>query len=240
MTRHIEFVSHCWNYSRLLTYQLSSLVLHPPRTVSVTATIFLSYDDVKTRRVIDYFQSIPLPSTVTLFPWHLPNRRLFIRGIGRNLAALTTSAEWIWFTDCDYVFGAGVFDTLADRLSTVTDDLVYPRRIFQSRTQASGDDYIAAVGEEPRLVDVRQKDFQLQRNTRAIGGIQICRGEVARSRGYLREAPFHDRETTQWQRCREDVRFRQELGTSGRAIDLPNVFRLRHGQRGWQNPRVQL
>ena len=42
MTGHlqIEIVSHCWQYSHLLVYQLSSLILHPPqdtRIVMLTA-----------------------------------------------------------------------------------------------------------------------------------------------------------------------------------------------------------
>jgi hypothetical protein len=240
MTRHIELVTHCWNYSRLLTYQLSSLALHPPRAVSVTATVFLSYEDAKTRRVIDYFQRLPLPPTVTLFPWHLPTHRLLVRGVGRNLAALTTRADWVWFTDCDYAFGPGALDALADRLASVGGDLAYPRRVLRSRSQADGDGYVAAVGDGPRLAAVRPEDFESERMTRAIGGIQICRGEVARSRGYLGGAAFHDRVATQWVRTHEDVQFREELGTPGRAVRVPNVFRIRHSRRGWQDPGVQL
>ena len=40
----------------------------------------------------------------------------FRRGIGRNLAAKSTRADWIWFTDADIVFQEKCLDTLADLL----------------------------------------------------------------------------------------------------------------------------
>ena len=41
----LEIVSHCWHYTRLLGYQLSSLVCHPPKAVEVVMTVFYSETD---------------------------------------------------------------------------------------------------------------------------------------------------------------------------------------------------
>jgi hypothetical protein len=52
---NVEIISHCWRYSRLLTYQLSSLVLYPPQQVRVTATVFLTEEDTPTVDVVNFF-----------------------------------------------------------------------------------------------------------------------------------------------------------------------------------------
>ncbi|MCA9201579.1 MAG: hypothetical protein KDA59_00945, partial [Planctomycetales bacterium] len=41
----LEVVSHCWKYAHFLAYQLSSLVLYPPKDLSVRMTVFYCEDD---------------------------------------------------------------------------------------------------------------------------------------------------------------------------------------------------
>lgn len=118
-----EIVSHCWRYYRLLTYQLSSLVLYPPSQMQVTMTVFAAEEDEGTNRVMDFFQQRGLPETLTIRRWYLPAGQLMLRIIGRNLAALTTEADWIWFTDCDYVFGDGALDAFPKAVETVESTL---------------------------------------------------------------------------------------------------------------------
>ena len=111
----LEIVSHCWNYSRFLAYQLSSLVQFPPAKLRVTMTVFYAPEDTATQKLLDFFGGQTVPGVT--WNWQpLAKERLFRRGIGRNLAARATTADWIWFTDCDVMFRAGCLDTLAEVL----------------------------------------------------------------------------------------------------------------------------
>jgi len=236
----LEIVSHCWNYSRLLTYQLSSLVLYPPRATCVTMTVFLTQEDMATVRIVEYFTKIPVPPNIAIRSWYLPMERLVIRGIGRNLAGLATDADWVWFADCDYVFGPDALDALASCVRGTDTPLAFPRTVFGSRSHAEGDEAILKASGEPRPQAVRFEDFLPQRMSRAIGGIQICRGDVARQRGYLKDAAFQQITFPRWRRTREDAWFRRDLGTRGEPIHLPCVFRIRHSHRGQQAPGIKL
>jgi hypothetical protein len=235
----LEIVSHCWNYGRLLTYQLSSLVSFPPSLVTVCMTVFCSDEDPQTLEVVDFFQRIEVPA-LRIRLWKLPTARLFVRGIGRNLAALATDADWIWFTDCDYCFRGGTIDWLAHASIPDNKSLIFPRRLFQSRSHTDGDRAIEEASGEPRIVNIRESDFIAVRLSRAIGGVQICRGDVARDRGYVRGAKFHHRKAARWQRAREDVAFRRDLRTRGMPVEMPNVFRIRHSQCGRQTIGIRL
>ena len=61
---HVEIVSHCWQYSRLLAYQLSSLVLHPVTELQVTVTVFHGREDTATCALLDFFDT-HAPANVT-------------------------------------------------------------------------------------------------------------------------------------------------------------------------------
>ena len=122
----LEIVSHCWRYAPHLTYQLSSLVLHPPKEVDVKMTVFHAPGDVDTVRLLDRAGGRDVPNIT--WNWQpIEKDRLFRRGIGRNLAALATEADWIWFTDCDVVFHEGALDAAAKVLRGRDDYLVFPR-----------------------------------------------------------------------------------------------------------------
>jgi len=57
----LEVVSHCWNYSHFLVYQLSSLVLFPPHKLDVTMTVFYSPEDKKTAELLAFFKEQKVP-----------------------------------------------------------------------------------------------------------------------------------------------------------------------------------
>ena len=108
----LEIVSHCWQYSNMLTYQLSSFVNHPPKKLSLTVTVFYSIEDEGTVDTLAYFSKLS-PKNVTWNWQPLANGKLFRRGIGRNMAALTTKSDWIWYADCDIIFHENCLDSLA-------------------------------------------------------------------------------------------------------------------------------
>jgi len=238
---NLEIVTHCWQYPRLLTYHLSSLVLNPPRNVNVTMTVFLTAEDTSTAEVLRFFARLEKPANVQLRAWQLPREKLVRRCIGRNLAALATEADWVWFADCDYVFGEGALDAIPQRVAGVDGSLVFPRKVLIHREHRLGDRAIERVTGGPRIVWIDPNEFAPMRQRYAIGGIQIARGEVVRRLGYHKDSAWHRRPADHWQDTRLDAAFRRILGSPlGTPIDLPNVYRIRHSVRGQDETGVRL
>ena len=137
----IEIVSHVWNYSRMWTYQMSSLLLHPPKNCEVQMTVMCCGEkDSRTMETIHAFVQWPRqemlpgflrnlvqgperdiepesyigwPENISMLAWDLDKPNLMRRAIGRNWAALSTDADLVWFADCDMIFGEGALDALA-------------------------------------------------------------------------------------------------------------------------------
>ncbi len=236
----VEVVTHCWRYSRLLCYQLSSFFLYPPDDVEVTVTVFYSAEDLESVAVINYFRGLPQPPSVHLRPRELLRSNLLRRSIGRNLAALQTAADWIWFTDCDYVFGATCLDGLPAALTNVTSPLAFPRYINLNATHAEGDRLISQVN-RPGTYDIMPGAFVKRRMPRAIGGVQLVTGDAARTRGYLPNSFWQTPvEGYKFCRCREDCTYRKSFRTPASKIELPAVYRIRHSVCGRQSEDVRL
>lgn len=238
---HTEIVSHCWNYSRLLTYQLSSLVLYPPSETSVTMTVFYNEEDRRTCEVLKYFAGLKVPR-VQWHWWRLDQPQLFRRAIGRNMAALASEADWIWFTDCDQVFHRGCLDTLARRLPSCRGPLAYPRCVGCTDHLDSDNPVFKKVDAGPAVVDIDPGDFRPVPQPRAIGALQITRGELVRRIGYCKDIPQFMRPAKQFGRTFEDVKFRKLLGTKGEPMDIPGVYRIEHQPKGrrWFRPAKNL
>jgi hypothetical protein len=231
----LEIIVHCWHYSRLLTYQLSSLIQHAPPFVETTVTIcYCPTEDAATQRTVNWFylaaEAIP-HLAVNPLPMH--RRHLLRRAIGRNIACKSTFADWVWLTDCDYVFHNGCLAALP-QLLVVDGPLVYPRLVHKHKSHAIGDRYIEAAV-EPAIHEINPDDFELVSHSRAIGGLQIVRGSVARTKGYLPHSVYQE-PAESWQRTIEDPAFRKYLGTDGEPIELPALYRIRHTLKGREAP----
>jgi hypothetical protein len=236
----VEIVTHCYRYSRLLCYHLSSLLLSPP-TVPTQVTVFTSPCDEYTLRAVDYFHTLGL----SVRAWPLERAELFRRSIGRNMAARATEADLVWFADCDYWFGEGCLDSL----TICTEEHLYtPQRVVIHKQHELGDKCIHRLTLGcPRLVDISPEDFMSRRVRRAIGGIQIVTGDTARKHGYLETwrkgrymKPSND---SGFQRCAMDSQYRKMLvqqGIATKHISIPNTFRLRHSAVGRVTPGVYL
>lgn len=227
----LEIVSHCWRYSWVLTYQLSSLLLHPPDGVRLQMTVFYSPEDEPTSRVLQFFGGQSHPSIT--WDWR-PLRRelLFRRAVGRNQAALATRAHWIWFTDCDQVFHRGCLDSLPSILAGHDGPLVFPREVHCTELLGLDDPLFRAVADGPSLVDIDLRRFSPVTHTRAVGALQIVRGDVAREMGYCKDIRFYQEPLTHWQKTFEDRTFRWLLGTQGEPIHLPGLYRIEHARKG--------
>lgn len=232
----LEVVCHCWHYSRLLMYQLSSLLLHPPRDVSVTMTVFFNSEDHETHEVLRFFEA----ATADHVHWHwveLEKPLLFRRAIGRNMAALATQADWIFFCDCDQVFGEGCLDAFT-QLQTMEDAvLVYPEYVNCSSFIQPDHPIIQRADGGPAIIDIDPADFSPRLHTRAIGGLQIAKGDIVRRIGYCKDLPRFMKPARRFHRTKEDMAFRRIIGSQGTPVDIPNLYRIEHKQKGrrWLN-----
>lgn len=227
----LEIVSHCWRYSHLLAYQLSSLALYPPQRLDVTMTVFHVVEDEQTLALLDHFGARDVPGVN--WNWQVLDKgRLFRRAIGRNLAARATACDWIWFTDCDVVFHEGCLDSLAGVLQGRRDALVFPREEQCSHILDASHEMLQATQNSPRTVDIDPALFSPRKRTRATGPLQITHGDVARQCGYCEGLRFYQKPTRRWAKAREDRAFRWLLRTQGTALDIPGVFRIRHASKG--------
>jgi len=230
-TLDIEIVSHCWQYAHLLAYQLSSLVNFPPARARVRMTVFFAPEDTRTRAMLDFFGGIAVPGVT--WNWQaLPPPELFRRAIGRNRIARSTSADWVWFTDCDIVFHRDCIDTLSSQLQGRQDLLCYPKfeRITPMLTE--DDPVLAAERDRPRVVDIDTSEFSLLAVPQATGAYQIVHGDIARACGYCEQVAIFQRPVARWAKTFEDRTFRWLMRTLGTPLEVPGVHRIRHVHKG--------
>ncbi len=225
----LEIVSHCWNYSQLLEYQLGSLVTNAPRELDVTFTAYFCREDQRTLELLRLASTHRLESL--RWQWRaVAKEHLFRRAIGRNHAALTTDADWIWFTDCDLMFGAGCLDALSRALQGCVHPLVFPRH---ERLTKLLDESTLATQSPPRLRDAPDGlEFTTATRCKAQGPLQIAHGDWARAVGYCRDLTCYQRAEDRWRKTREDSAYRWLAGTAGEPLDVPAVSRLRHAAKG--------
>jgi hypothetical protein len=228
---HIEIVSHCWNYAHMLVYQLSSLVLFPPQGVDVTMTVYYGDEDGLTVDLLEHFAGQNVPGV--LWNWQkLPRQALFRRAIGRNLAANASTADWVWFTDCDVLFREGCLDALAAALQGRRDALVFPSAEHCTALLPPDAPILSPVMTPLTVLDVDPTLFSHFPRDRATGPLQITHGDVARSVGYCESLPYYQQPSGTWCKAHEDRAFRWLLRTQGEPIDVPGVFRIRHVAKG--------
>ena len=228
---NIEIVSHCWQYAHLLQYQLSSLIKFPPQSANITMTVYYCQEDTQTSRLLNYVREQQIDRVT--WNWQpLPQAALFRRTIGRNLSALNTKADWIWFTDCDLMFRENCLDELVTQLQGRREALVYPR-IERTTSLLSDEDPLLAFNDsELSIRDVDTTHFTEQEKTRATGPLQITHGDVARDSGYCKALDFYMRPSDTWCKAHEDRAFRWLLRTQGTPLDIPGVYRIRHVSKG--------
>jgi len=229
----LEIVSHCWNYSEYLAFQLGSLLTNPPSSsLHVTMTVFYAPEDQQTSALLRKIGQLP----VTNITWNwqaLPAAYLFRRSIGRNLAALHTQADWIWFTDCDETFQAGCLTGLHETLAACREPLVFPLTEHRTEPMESSElkvdydgDWVGAIGNLPL------NEFHGNTMTRATGPLQITRGDIARKFGYCKNVNCFQKPEVHFAKAHEDRIFRWLLNTNGTGVDIPGVFRIQHREKG--------
>ena len=231
----LDIVTHSHNYSRCLAYQLSSLVLFPPKTVDVTFYLYHTPDDQAALNTIEHFKGKMPCEFVTRSP---ELGYLYNRAIGRNEVAQATNADWVWFTDADYLFRRDCLDDLNHVVNRRFGEnpevnMVHPLNVLVSE-QDVGDRYIAEMN-QPEVKDIVESDFSAMQMLRGIGGIQIAPGKTCREVGYV---PWMKKKLTNWN-FHSDMRFRRSCVVR-HSIDLCHIYRLRHSIRGYSHPGAAL
>lgn len=229
----VEIVSHCWRYAHFLNYQLSSLVLYPIGDLDITMTVFHAEEDEEVQAVLEYFGAIEVQN-VRWNWWTLPREELFRRSIGRNLAAKATSADWVWFTDCDIVFHRGCLDGLASELQGRDDVLVFPRIGLGTPLYEEDAEVLRKGREGPAILEIPLDELQPYGGPRdkAKGPYQIVHGDVARACGYCEDIDYYQRPAERWQKAYEDRAFRWLIGSQGVPLEIPNACQIRHAAKG--------
>lgn len=221
----------------MLKWQLSSLINNPPKLCNVIHTTCCTIADQATLKVWNRLAelTIPLSGHVELTLSILPEEELFRRAIGRNKVAKSTTADVVWFADCDYFYGPGCLDSLVEQV-TEDDTLYFPGSQLISETHKSGDKLIeqCAMADYYGIVKEDSSTFVLKGMKKAIGGLQIVTGNTARERGYLPDTKWTqpvDREQG-FQDTKCDIAYRKSMHE--KKIQIPNLYRLRHSITGLQ------
>lgn len=229
--KHVEIVSHCWNYSHLFVYQLESLINNAPKDFKVTLTGFYCQEDLETVALVEEYSQKQIDNV----EWNfiaLEKGDLLRRGIGRNLAAKNTKADWIWFTDCDLLFGENTFSSLKEALRKESCILAFPEQV--SRTSLLSDDHdVLCKSDETSVDDCLQKaDFSTHTFSKATGPVQIVHGDTARQYGYCEQVDCYQQPKERWVKTYEDRAFRWLLGTDGSPVQVDDVAIIRHVEKG--------
>ncbi len=230
----IEIVTHCYAvkypvYARMLTAQISSLILWQPH-VDVLLTVCCNESDSLTLQAIDGFGCRPTPM-LTINAMLMPLGELFRRAIGRNRAMKASTADVVWLADADYICGRGCIDAIAAADFGEYRGII-PSKCWIHRSHYEGDAELERVSiGEPFEPDLSL--YEAWRPRFAIGGLFIVRGDHARL-GYLPDTKWcepipddklHTGFADTW--CDRKYR-RRGLEHLVKRVDIPGVFRMRH------------
>ena len=226
-----EIVSHCWQYSHMLIYQLSSLVNHLPASMDFTYTLYYSPDDAGTCALVDHFDKLDIPNLK--WNWQpLQKERLFRRAIGRNEAATATTANWVWFSDCDTIFHENCLASVEKAIQGQQEPLLFPCRERITMMLPLSHDLFSKDDTDIELLDIDTQLFEHNDITKAKGAFQIVHGDVCRKLGYCRTLKPYQKPTAHWRKTFEDTVFRKLIGSQGKPIDVDGLYRIRHIEKG--------
>lgn len=227
----LQVVSHSWQYAHLSQFQLSSLVNHPPRECDLTYTLFHAAEDTGMRRLIDRFDKIDVPNVT--WDWQvLPKAELFRRAIGRNRASLASTADWIWFADCDLIFHDGCLDSVARAVASQRTGLCYPDHEGITDLLPADHPMLNQSLDKEGTVDIDPALFRNNVISKPKGAFQIVHGDVARAVGYCGSIALYQKPTDVWRKTFEDTVFRRVIEYDGVPIEVQNLYRIRHAEKG--------
>ncbi len=227
----IEIVAHCWQYAHMLAYQLQSVWEHTPDSVQLTYTLYYSPEDRATAALIAHYNT--LKSDHLHWNWQpIEATELKRRAIGRNRSALATTANWIWFADCDLIFHRNCIASLDNTLRKRALRLAYPASECITALLPPEDAMLHVdPGVTPQPIIDPQR-FSGSPIHKAKGAFQIVHGDVARQCGYCPHLGPYQRPTSHWRKTFEDTAFRKLIKDQGTPVDIVGLHRIRHQEKG--------
>lgn len=248
----LEIVTHCYSseevpiYHKLLALQINSLfsmetndivTMARTRKINVQLTICYTPDDPLTSAVVDA-AAMHEQNKITIAAVKQEKSELFRRAIGRNIAAKNTGAEVVWFTDCDHLFHYAAIRAahkLGQEIRPHSDRyMIHPEHVMIHRAHDLGDALIEnAFDYEFGKLKIPKTQFMPRRERKAIGGLQIVPGWLAKSQGYLDGTKWVEPvDSEHFLSCKCDVPFRKEVCKGSYAKTIPGVYRVRHTRAG--------
>ena len=243
-TNTIEIVSHCWNghlpiYAPMLRAQGLSLINYSRHKCQVSWSVFFEHSDTEVWNVLTELEPSLLRCGVVVFRFPVCLEELFQRSIGRNTVALSTGADCVWFCDCDYMFVDGCLDSAIEAAALSPNEIVYPIQVAVT-SHEDGDAIIQRMQDKKSLDPAQLAQFYNRDETKAIGGIQIVHGDLARSRGYLNNTKWQQPQTkvdVGFFQTGSDVRYRKSIGKQCQR-PITGVHRIRHSRRAYNGTVV--
>lgn len=228
----IEIVAHCYCppgvpfYAQCLKWQWASLV-NCPCDHTVEYTVCYTNEDRETVNRLSKCMSHE-PDNIYLRPLRLAPQQLFRRAIGRNLRALNTDADIVWFTDIDYLFGWECLNTVAS-LVEPDDKLCMPESYYINIDHKTGDSMLQRFANID-YPNIPANLFQERNQRIPIGGLQIVGGNFAREVGYLKDTKYVEPVMAHFgfRSCKCDRWYRKENNLKATRLAIPNVYRIRH------------
>jgi len=227
----LQIVSHCWNYSHLLRFQLSSLYKYSINNCELTYTLFYCEEDTNTVALIEEFEQYDIPNLTWDFRT-LPREQLFRRAIGRNQASLATQANWVFFVDCDLILHEGCLDSVTAALSGQQLGLAFPS--YEGLTELLPAEH-TLLNQTPKAdgtLDIDPTLFKQAPIMKPKGGYQFVHGDVARAAGYCGSISLYQQPTKVWRKTFEDTTFRTVIQDQGTPVEVKGIFRIRHQEKG--------
>lgn len=227
----LEIVAHCWQYAHLLAYQLQSLVEHTPDAVQLQYTLYYCEEDTKTVELIRHYDN----KAVDRIMWNwcpIARTELMRRAIGRNRSALSTTANWIWFADCDLIFHEGCLASLAQAVPDSRARMVFPSSEQITDLLPSTDPMVNVDPLENPEPAIDRARFSTGTIEKAKGAFQIVHGDVARQCGYCPQLRPYQRPTPHWRKTFEDTAFRKLIQDQGTPVAITGLHRIRHQAKG--------
>lgn len=231
----IEIISHCWSspvvpvFHKMLALQIDS-AFRFASDIDVKVTVFCCREDPLT---FDILWKMKRPG---LWVESVSLSELLRRSIGRNKAALHTTADVVWFADCDHIFLSGCLFSAHRACLESDQQMVHPRYVNINKTHDLGDKLIENFDATSSLDNCSEllniDDFYPREEKKAIGGIQIVKGDWCREHGYLNDTKWMvPTDPARGWDFGDDVAFRKAVGES-KPVDIPNLYRIRHSFSG--------
>jgi len=213
----------------MLNFQLSSIINYPPKNLQLTYTLYHSPEDTKLKQLIERVDRVSVPNVT--WDWvEIPTQQLFRRAIGRNNTALNTTADWVWFSDCDLIFHAGCLDSVAKAVLGRQQAMVFPQQ--ENITELLDADHPMLNQNNNTSIDIDTSLFKHNTIHKAKGAFQIVHGDVARTCGYCRDMKMYQSPMQHWSKTYEDSIFRQLIASEGIPVDIDGLYRIRHVEKG--------